>query len=364
MGYSYNSNATVFIATIALVFAVIGCVDISLARAQSDASQSDRSKSDMRPIAILDIEVSGVADKSVITASERAVKTAVADVGMTFLPRSQVQNTISQDNVECRTSVCLEQIASSLATDRLLAVKVDTGRVTHTSDYRYTYTVQWLSPVGAEPNTQGVRYQKSSECAVCTPQEFEDRLAQLTREVVTKMASLVAVEITTAPASGRVFVDGRDFGASPCIVEVDPGKRKITVKGDGYIGTSQEIDVAPNSGGQKVEILMVREHTSTGRGMAYVTGGLAVASVATGVAFLIVDGQGADCEFANSTCRKTYDSSGLGYALIGAGAALGGVSTWLFIKNRGPSETQVKSTKGAQLVPTKGGIFASFQGSF
>ena len=101
--------------------------------------------------------------------------------------------------------------------------------------------------------------------------------------------------------------------------------------------------------------------TSSGRwgGYKWISGGLAVAAVGTGVALVALDGHCSAPMVAGRPCNELYSTKTPGFIALGSGAVLAGVSIWLFVTSggHGPAHT-------AYLVPTDGGAMAGYAGHF
>lgn len=95
------------------------------------------------------------------------------------------------------------------------------------------------------------------------------------------------------------------------------------------------------------------------KGWKYVTGGAAVVGLGLGAVFLYYDGKGT-CPAHDSTCGDVYQLKPQGFVSIGAGAALAGVTIYLFVRERG----EAKKTRSAFVLPTRGGAVASYAFSF
>ncbi len=100
-------------------------------------------------------------------------------------------------------------------------------------------------------------------------------------------------------------------------------------------------------------------HEGPWGGWKYVTGGLAVGALATGVTLFALDGQCSVDVSGNLPCPMKYDNHPFDYIAVGAGVALAGVSVYLFLHhpNHAPSHT-------AYVVPTRDGAFVGYAARF
>lgn len=92
-------------------------------------------------------------------------------------------------------------------------------------------------------------------------------------------------------------------------------------------------------------------------GWKYITGGLALAALGTGGYLLAIDGT---CPDGSDTCGNVYNTSGPGWAAIGGGVALTGLTVYLVVRGRRGDAP----SRSAYVVPTSGGALAGFSTSF
>lgn len=78
----------------------------------------------------------------------------------------------------------------------------------------------------------------------------------------------------------------------------------------------------------------------------WLLGGVGVMAATAGGVLLYLDGR-APCDGPFNECPKVYDTDTLGYALLGAGAASLGASTYLFLNESGPSPTPSKLARSS-----------------
>jgi hypothetical protein len=97
------------------------------------------------------------------------------------------------------------------------------------------------------------------------------------------------------------------------------------------------------------------------KGWKYITGGTAAIGLGLGAVFLYYDGQGT-CPAGDSTCGDVYQLKPQGFISIGAGAALAGVTIYLFVRERGQQRDAKASS--AFVLPTRGGALAGYAFSF
>jgi hypothetical protein len=89
-------------------------------------------------------------------------------------------------------------------------------------------------------------------------------------------------------------------------------------------------------------------------GYKWIVGGVGAAAVATGVTLLVFDGRCSMTPAAGRPCNDLYSTAGPGFAVLGVGAALAGVSIYLFVTEH------KQSARTAYIVPTRDGAIAGF----
>jgi hypothetical protein len=94
-------------------------------------------------------------------------------------------------------------------------------------------------------------------------------------------------------------------------------------------------------------------------GYKWITGGLAVAALGTGVALVAIDGGCSMATMPGRPCNELYSTKTPGFVAIGGGAVLAGVSIWLFATGGGHPASHT-----AYVVPTDGGALAGYAGRF
>jgi hypothetical protein len=83
-----------------------------------------------------------------------------------------------------------------------------------------------------------------------------------------------------------------------------------------------------------------RAEGGAGRGAApWITAGASVAALGVGVYLLRLDGDLTCTGVPSRDCPEIYNTDALGYATLGLGAALAGLTVYLFLRETGASET-------------------------
>jgi hypothetical protein len=75
-------------------------------------------------------------------------------------------------------------------------------------------------------------------------------------------------------------------------------------------------------------------------GWRYITGGVAVAGIATGVVLIAFDGKCPETPPPGQQCNNFYDTATAGYATLAGGAVFAGLSIYLFATHKSPPVVQ------------------------
>ncbi|HEU4614298.1 MAG TPA: hypothetical protein VFS15_19520, partial [Kofleriaceae bacterium] len=134
---------------------------------------------------------------------------------------------------------------------------------------------------------------------------------------------------------------GREIRRASIPVEPDPSRDKLRalarfLAGDDpapwlEVQFSGGPDEAVGGGGDQ-RGAMPSEARQGGRwgGWRFLTGGFAVAGIATGVVLVALDGRCPETPPPGQQCNDYYDTATGGYVALGAGAAFAGLSIYLF----------------------------------
>lgn len=149
-----------------------------------------------------------------------------------------------------------------------------------------------------------------------------------------------ALSLRTQPPGARIEIDGRDVGVTPLEVDLSAGTHRIVATKPGHLPQSLEIEAVEGvNKALEVQLLPepVREDPSA-RALTIagaVTLGLGVATLAAGVALVVVEGDpfrrdcqpdtDGDCRFLLGTRTGGIIAASLGGAGIAAGATMLGV---------------------------------------
>lgn len=180
-----------------------------------------------------------------------------------------------------------------------------------------------------------------AECPSCAQAQAEEALAGLVRQQVQAAAARPRgiIELRSVPPRADVFINGRRLGFTPYARPAFVGKQDVAVARLGY---QTFHDVAQVTDGQPwikeiklvegvdsdVRKVVLREETlprplwRKAAGGALI--GAGVIAVAAGAASVWLNGKctnDRNAELASVDCDRVYDTGGVGYALVGVGAA-------------------------------------------
>ena len=160
------------------------------------------------------------------------------------------------------------------------------------------------------------------------------------------------------------MVNGREVRRGSIPIDPDPSVEKLRALGKFIAGDNAApgIDIqlagdaksakAGEDGGVQIGDIKPRSDDGgrTWGGWKFITGGAAIAAFGVGGYLLSVDG---DC--TDDACAFQRNTTAPGWATIGGGVVLAGVTVYLFIRESGES-----STSSAFVVPAQGGAYAGY----
>lgn len=315
-------------------------------------AHAEEPRSPDRTIAVVSARIGGDADvelrSQVVDASRRGFgKVGFAMVGYEEL-RASLQGSALLD---CTSSTCLQQISDEVGADHFLRLVVEsTGAA-------YAVQLELLDLEGQ------VVHELEDSCAVCTITELNEMVTKLASDLVTtRDQSPMPVLIVTRPAGAELMIDGKPVGAAPYSGMVAPGSHTIGAHLPGHEESEKTVEVKRTDTVQRFEILLVEATSTHGSTVdqprpflawKWVTGGAAVAAVATGFLLIQMDGDGT-CTAASAECPRRYATMASGVSTTLAGLGLGAASAWMFRR-----DAKDARRARAALTPTRGGAFAT-----
>ncbi len=180
----------------------------------------------------------------------------------------------------------------------------------------------------------------------------QKKLLELT--IATVLPHVVAVKVGVNVEKAEVFVDGRSVGLTPLAeaVFVEPGRRSIAAKRQGYLDALQEVD-APRGGNVEVSLALRPEAPPSWRPPL----GVVIATAVLGAGGIAVGG-GLAAEANSSAAAAATQRRALGSAANAcAGASTGTIaSNCTALHNDGAKQTSLSN--GAVGAFVAGGVLA------
>lgn len=298
-------------------------------------------------IALIDIEVVGNAGPEFRTELQAVILSAVKEEGIQVVSQDDVHASLRSrpDLADCVTPACVRALPDILGSDRFLRLWIEARGAAYSFE---------LTLLGGEDG--GVVQREQQECPVCTTREIIEQVGQAT-VALAKTARGLPVEITSTPAGARLRIDGNDVGQTPFAGNLLVGSHQVEATLDGYMPAEQTVEVTPRENGdespQAFAMTLVegqapmRRKALPGRPfrtLKWAGAATAVAALGMGVVWLAVDGNGT-CGSADQACPELYDTGTLGLVGLGAGAALGMATGYMFWQDGQDAEARVRASK-------------------
>ncbi len=316
-------------------------------------------------VAIVSIEITGDAPPELRTHVHTNLAGGLAAGGLRVVELKAVMDALSDtpELIGCRSTTCLQRIGEKVGAEYFVRARVEaTGSA-------YFVEIELLSA-----NVDGglvTRVERA--CPVCTVAEVNDVISAAAKDMVLlPPAKPMPVRIVTRPNGAVVRVDEAEVGKSPHQMNLDTGEHVISAVADGYSRSEKTIVVTADGPEPQVFELILAPVGGTEtpeprdeggrpyRTWKWVTAGAAASALVTGVALIVLDaGDTCTLEGDQKQCPEVYDTKTSGIVSIGVGAALGGISTWMFIRDRKHARKLRISIK-----PTRGGAIAGVKVRF
>ena len=301
-------------------------------------------------IAVLEVAIEGDAPPELRAQIGKSVDAGLRGVGLEVVGRDEVAAKLrnARSLVGCVSTTCLARIGNVVGAKRFLRARVEA------SGAAYTLELQLL----AADAPGGVVERVERACPVCTLREVTDLAGKAAVDLVNGRTT-AHVTIDTEPPGAQVTIDGVVAGAAPIETDLDAGAHDFgATLPRGFRPAEARRQLVP---GERTDILLELgahpilpptpatpvETPSRFGAWKWAAAGGAVALVAGGVALLAIDGNGTNCS-AGMACRNVYDTRTAGIAALLGGAALGGLSTYLFLNDR-VAVTTTATTVSARL---------------
>lgn len=313
-------------------------------------------------VAIVQLEIAGDGAPELRPQLLKSLAGGLATGGVRVITLKDVLTALADtpELIGCTSTTCLARIGEKLGADYFV-----TGRVEATGS-AYTIELQLLSAV--VEGALVTRVERS--CPVCTIMEVNDMVSEAARDlVVLPPAQPVPVMIATEPVGARVFVDEVEVGTSPFEGMLEPGDHKVSAALEGYHRAEKAIRVSDSdSGQQRFELVLARDEVTDVpppppdrrrpyKTWKWVTAGGAFVALGAGVTLIAIDGNDLDCERmpGQEVCPEERNTLVGGLLSVAAGVGLGGVSGWMFVRDREHARRTEVSVE-----PTPGGASATF----
>jgi PEGA domain len=299
-------------------------------------------------IAVLEVTIEGDAPPELRGQIGKSLGGGIYAAGYDVVDRDEVAARLrgARALVGCMSTTCLAKIATLVNAKKFIRARALAAGAA------YTIELELYAPDA--PSGLVDRLERS--CPVCTLREVNDLVSKAALELVNgrpPAPESSRVSILSRPPGARIEVDGVFLGDAPVEAELDSGQHLFhaTLSG-GYRAANVSHTLAP---GERSEVILTLVAVSAPAavepsrygGWKWAAAGGSVAFIATGIALLAVDGSTTDCA-TGTPCKSVYATKGLGVTALIAGAALGGVATYLFFHDR-VETTVAASATGAQL---------------
>jgi len=287
-------------------------------------------------IAVLEVAIEGDAPPELRAQIGKSVDAGLRAAGLEVVARDEVAGKLrnARSLVGCFSTTCLARIGNVVGAKRFLRARVEA------SGAAYTLELELL----AADAPGGLVERVERNCPVCTLREVTDLAGKAAVELVNGRTT-AHVSIDTQPPGAQVSIDGVVAGDAPVETDLDAGAHDFRATlPRGYRPADARRQLVP---GERAEVLLELapepvlpapaprpvETASRFGAWKWAAAGGAVALVAGGVALLALDGGTTDCS-AGTPCKSLYDTKTAGIAALVGGAALGGLSAYLFLNDR------------------------------
>jgi hypothetical protein len=293
-------------------------------------------------VAILSLQISGDGDPELGSELHRSLAGGLAAGGMRVVGLNDV-NVALRDAPElrdCSSTTCLTRIGEKVGAGYFARVRVDVA------GSAYTVEIELLSA-----RVEGALVKRVEQtCPVCTIMEVNDLVSAAAKDlVVLPPAQPVPIAIESDPPGALVLLDEVEVGRTPLRTLIEPGDHVVVARLEDHHDAEKRIRVAETGPEPQVFALALAPRRSLEsapvdapappvrrfRSWKWAAGGAALAALAGGATLMVLDGANT-CDRApgQTQCEEVRDTMTLGLVTVGVGAALGGVSLWMFAKDR------------------------------
>lgn len=307
-------------------------LSVSLASLLAGAAAAQPKGGGARTVGVFKVEVAGDGSDELRGQVAAALAAAVSGAGATLVPEDKIEAAVARDKqlASCLSATCLEKLTGKVGAGELLRAHVAASGNTYEID------LELLSP-SAEGGLAG-RVQRT--CSVCTVSELSQMVAGAAGDLLAGRSDGegVTVEILCRPSGAEIAVDDQPRGQGPVKVKLAPGRHRVVARLDGHTNAFKVIEVTSTVGDQRFELVLAPAAALGAEGGSYrrlkwVAAGGAAAALVTGIALLVVDGNGT-CGGGGDACPMEYDTRTAGLIGLAVGVAAGGASAWMFSRDR------------------------------
>jgi hypothetical protein len=238
---------------------------------------------------------------------------------------------------ECEQLECVRQAAAQAGLD----VFVMSYLLHENRDYELKFIAYAVADQRALAQTK-------VDCSICGQQELLDAIPAKLIELEAKIAQSFAAQTGPAritvdgtPARALLTLDGHEIGSSPVTLEVGSGNHQLRINARGHTAQVHRWTAA-NGVEERIEYTLTRTPSSA-RGVqigGWVAVSLGIAGTGTGIALAALDGHdhGPSCRperlDINAACPNVYTTGTAGYVSLGVGVAAIATGVSLLIHHR------------------------------
>ena len=320
---------------------------LAVAALPSNASADDASADDAPPIAVLAVEIAGDAAPELRPRVAEAIAAGLGEAGREVVTLSTVMASLAEapELLGCTSVACLERLADRVDAREFVRARLRADGVTYSLEFE-------LLSAESDDDAGGLE----ADCTVCTMTElFEFVRATASELLHPKRTATASVVIHTKPPGAVVEIGGRTLGRAPAEAKLPVGQHEISAQLDHHHQATTSIRVRQGEPGPHViNLVLVPESAPvSGKSSRYspwkwIAAGGAVASVITsGVLFATHGNPTCTPEPPQTRCPRERDGITPGLVGLGVGAALGGVSGWMFYRDASSGREARVSARGA-----------------
>ncbi|WP_428268106.1 PEGA domain-containing protein [Haliangium sp.] len=312
-------------------------------------------------VAVIHIDLVGDEQPGLVDQLDGGLIEAIEAAGFTAAPYVEIEAKLAGEPslADCIAADCLSALPARLGTNHFVRLRVEV------SETIYDYELLLLT---AEGDSGGIKERGTGSCPVCTADELVAEVKG-TAETLLAVFRPLPIELITEPSGAQLEIDGRVVGTGPITAALAPGFHQVRAQLDGYLPAEERIEVLPDAGEpQRFTFSLVTAPGGDDGGggsslgvLKWPLAGASVAALATGAAYLLIDGDITCSSGPVEECATIYDTATLGYAALGAGVVLGAAAGYLFWRDAGTDEAPTAEARGLvpALLPARGGAIGA-----